>query len=62
MTPYLRLVTEQDRFDCSAVTPEPAEVQPPMEPPIPGSRRREWVYREMGLLGPEATPWLERLD
>ena len=27
--------------------------------PLPGTNRRNWVYREMALLGPDAAPWID---
>jgi len=34
---------------------------PPEEAPIPGANRRNWVYREMAMLGAEAMLGLEAL-
>lgn len=60
---HLRLVPKKEtpeRFPTGPVElPEP-EAAP--HPDLPGSRRRDWVYREMGLLGAEAFPWVEHLE
>jgi hypothetical protein len=29
------------------------------ESTIPGASRRDWVYREMALLGPDALAWID---
>ncbi|HEX4781716.1 MAG TPA: hypothetical protein VH301_13225 [Usitatibacter sp.] len=64
MRPRIALVHDQE---CLAVPEEalvrsaPAPVaEPEPESRMPGSSRRDWVYREMALLGPDAGPWAER--
>ena len=63
MPAHLRLVRENEPIEH--ILPAAEQVSEPDAPPppdLPGSRRRDWVYREMGLLGAEATPGLEHLD
>ena len=64
MRPRLLLVHDQDPFECfgvpSSALQEPAMApEPEPEPPMPGSSRRDWVYREMQL-GADAAPWVDR--
>ncbi len=66
MRPRLILVHDQEQLECFAVPAEAlstpavvAEPEPEPKPSMPGSRRRNWVYREMALLGPDAAPWVE---
>lgn len=61
MAAHLRLVTEAEHVECAVPSPATTPESEP-HPDLPGSRRREWVYREMEFLGSEATPWLETLD
>ena len=49
---------EPDPFECFGVSP-PVEAATEVShtPPLPGSSRRNWVYREIAQLGAEAAPW-----
>ena len=54
---------EQDPFECFGIAPPvEAAVEVSRTPPLPGTNRRNWVYREMASLGADAAPWLERPD
>ena len=60
----LLLVHDQDPFECfgvpSSSLQEPAPAPEPQAHPLPGSSRRNWVYREISQLGADAAPWVER--
>ena len=62
----LLLVHDQDPFECfgipSSALREPAMAAEPeaQAHPLPGSSRRDWVYREISQLGADAAPWVER--
>jgi len=56
MRPRFVLVRDQEALALCADAPAP-EAQPVSR--IPGASRRDWVYREMALLGPDALPWVE---
>ncbi|HUL96425.1 MAG TPA: hypothetical protein VLT89_10460 [Usitatibacter sp.] len=54
---------EQDQFECFGVTaPMEAHTEVARVPPLPGTNRRSWVYREMAMLGPDAAPWVDPQD
>ena len=64
MRPRLMLVHDQEQLECFAV-PASALKDPPLAPEeekqsLPGSSRRNWVYREISQLGADAAPWVER--
>ena len=61
MIPYLRLV-ENDDIHEPIIAAGASQGEPFQEQPLPGASRREWVYREMGLLESEPSPWLEPQD
>ena len=58
MIPYLRLVDNDEPHEQIV----PVQGERLVDQPLPGASRREWVYREMGLLEPEPAPWLEPQD
>ena len=47
---------EQDPFECFGIPAHVWELPPglPPEERLPGAGRRNWVYREMGMLGVES--------
>ncbi len=54
---------EQDQFECFGVpAPMEAYTEVGRVPPIPGTNRRNWVYREIAQLGADAGPWVEGPD
>jgi hypothetical protein len=64
MRPPLMLVHDPEQLERVAV-PDSAlkapDVAPEQESHIfPGASRRDWVYREISQLGPDAAPWVER--
>jgi len=38
----------------------PVGAPEPQPHAFPGASRRNWVYREISQLGPDAAPWVER--
>ena len=49
---------EQEQYECFAIPSHvlAEEVAQEPAPAMPGSTRRDWVMRELALLGPEAMP------
>ena len=66
MPSRLLLVHDQDPFECFGIPastlqePAMAAAPEPEASPLPGSSRRDWVYREISQLGADAAPWVER--
>ena len=60
----LLLVHDQEQLECLRVPP--SAVKEPVPGPaeekhsLPGSSRRNWVYRAISQLGEDAAPWVER--
>jgi hypothetical protein len=52
---------DQDPFECFGIPAHVWELPPevPPEERVPGADRRNWVYREMAMLGVDATLGLE---
>ena len=54
---------EQDQFECFGVpAPIEAAAEVGKTPPLPGTNRRNWVYREIAHLGVDAAPWIASPD
>jgi hypothetical protein len=61
------LKEQQDPFECCGIPAHVMEVasEAGVEERLPGAGRRNWVYREIAMLGADATPsvdaiaWLE---
>ena len=50
---------EQEQFECFAIPPHvfvDGDAANDVTPPVLGLHRRDWLLRELDLLGPEATP------
>lgn len=48
-----------EEYECCGIPASvylPVEEEPVVEAPLPGATRRQWVTREMALLGIEALP------
>ena len=63
MRPPLMLVHDPEQLERVAVTDSSLEAPHAPAPEahaFPGASRRNWVYREISQLGPDAAPWVER--
>ena len=58
-----KLFHDQDLFECFGVAaPLEAFTEVGPAPPLPGTNRRNWVYREIAQLGADAAPWIDSAE